>query len=93
MRIYYKKPVILEDGKILLEQVTELAEDITPNGISRKESSVITEIYPSRKLFEQTIRLASENYKKLELQKHKTVGQLDAEQKALKELINMYQNL
>lgn len=93
MHIYYKQPVLLEDGKILLEQVTEIAEDVTPNGIVRKESSTITEIYPSKQLFEQTISLAAKNYQNLDLQKNKTVGQLEAERNALKELIDMYKNM
>ena len=86
MNIYYKKPVITEEKRVIIEQVYELGEEILVNGIIRKELKVIVEIYPSIELLLETISIATMNYNNVSLHGHKTVMQLEMEKKALVDL-------
>jgi len=93
MRLYYKKPVVTADNKIVIEQVTEGKPEALPNGIKRKEISIIAELYPSLELLEQTMAAAERNYRNLKLQGKKTVFQLEAEKRALRELKAMVDDM
>ena len=86
MEITYGDPIINEDGSIIIEQVTVVGSDELSNGIKRRELKVIQELYPNLELLEETIKKAKSNYENVEMQGDKTVGQLDQEKKALKEL-------
>ncbi len=87
MRIYYKTPFIQEDGSVVLDQVTLIREGKMDNGILRRELKVIQELYPNLELLKETISLAAKNYENTALQQNKSVGQLEAEKAALKDLI------
>lgn len=93
MRLYYRKPVVTKDNQIVIEQVTEGKAEALPNGIRRKEISIIAELYPNLELLEQTIAAAERNYNNLKLQGKKTVFQLEAEKKALQSLKGMVEKL
>ncbi len=93
MRLYYRKPVITKDNQIVVEQVSEGKAEALPNGIRRKEISIIAELYPSLELLEQTMAAAERNYNNLKLQGKKTVFQLEAEKKALAQLKVMVEEL
>jgi hypothetical protein len=86
MNVFYKKPVITEDKRVIIEQVYELGEEKLPNGILRKELKVIMEMYPTVELLLETIAKASQNYNNVALQGHKSVLQLELEKKALVDL-------
>lgn len=93
MRLYYRKPVVTKDNQIVIEQVTEGKAEALPNGIRRKEISIIAELYPSLELLEQTIAAAERNYNNLKLQGKKTVFQLEAEKTALQDLKGMIEKM
>lgn len=93
MEINYSKPVVNEDGTILVEQVSMLESDELPNGIKRRELKVIQELYPNMELLKETIERARTNYNNVEMQGHKSVAQLEQEKASLEELANYVDEL
>ena len=86
MNVYYNKPVITEDKRVVIEQVYDFGDEKLPNGILRKELKVIMEMYPTIDLLLETIAKAQQNYNNIELQGHKSVIQLELEKKSLVDL-------
>ena len=93
MNINYSKPVVNDDGTILIEQVTVFEAQEMPNGIRTRELKIIQELYPNLGLLKETISRAKANYEDVEKQAHKSVIQLDQEKKALVQLEEMVKNL
>ena len=93
MNIYYKKPFLQDDGRIVVEQVTEYPESEIAHGILKRELYIVQELYPNIGVLNQTIETAEANYNNVELQGHKSVSQLEAEKKALAVLKEMVENL
>lgn len=93
MKISYNKPVLNEDGSILIEQVSVLATKEIPNRIKVREIKVIQELYPDLKILQETISRAKANYEDVKQQGHKSVKQLDQEKKSLLQLETMLKEL
>lgn len=93
MMVYYKKPFLQEDGKIVVEQVTQTEEEEIAHGILKCEILIVKELYPNMEVLKNTIEQAHKNYNNPKLQADKTVGQLEMEKKALEELKKMVKEL
>ena len=93
MDLYYKKPFLQEDGKIVVDQVTEFDTEEIAHGILKREIHIVQELYPNIEILNLTISQAEQNYSNLEMQGDKSVAQLEAEKKALSDLKEQVLNL